>query len=68
MPHLLRSFANTYFNDIKKGLNIEKSSSSHLLSEDPLVNATPNCEVYQMYPSLFHLNFVTSNDISELIT
>ena len=30
---------NTYFNDITKGLNIEKWQCSNLPCEDPLVNA-----------------------------
>ena len=63
---------NTYFNDITKGLNIERWLTSNLPCKDPLVNATRK---YEMHPSilkiksvfksikLFNFNFVSSDDI-----
>ena len=68
---------NTNFNDIIKVLNTERQQCSNLPCEDPLVNAIRKNE---MNPSilkiksvftpirLFHFNFVSSDDISKIIT
>ena len=68
---------NTYFNDITKGFNIERCQCSNLPCEDPLVNAIGK---YQIHPSilkiksvftsvrLFGFSFVSSDDISKIIT
>ena len=68
---------NTYFNDITKGLNIERWLTSNLPCKDPLVNAIRK---YKMHPSIlqiksvfksirfFDFNFVSSDDISKIIT
>ena len=67
----------TYFNDITKGLNIERWLTSNLPCKDLLVNAIRK---YEMHPSilkiksvfksirLFDFNFVSSDDISKIIT
>ena len=68
---------NTNFNYIIKVLNTERQQCSNLPCEDPLVNAIRKNE---MNPSilkiksvftpirLFHFNFVSSDDISKIIT
>ena len=68
---------NTYFNDITKGLNIERWPISSLPCKDPLVNAIRK---YEMHPNilkiksvfksirLFDFNFVSSDDISKIVT
>ena len=68
---------NTYFNDISKGLNIERGSISNLPCKDPLVNAIRK---YEIHPSIlkiksvfkairpFDYSFVSSDDISKIIT
>ena len=67
---------NNYFNNITRGLNIEKWCISENSSDDPLVNAIRK---YENHPSiikikssvetaqLFDFNFVSSNDISKII-
>ena len=68
---------NTYLHDITKGLNIERWQCSNLPCEDPLVNSIRR---YDVHPSiikiksvfkslrLFDFNFVSSDDISKMIT
>ena len=68
---------NAYFNDITKGLNIERRLTSNLPCKDSLVNAIRN---YEMHPGilkiksvfksirLFNFNFVSSDYISKIIT
>ena len=67
---------NTYFNNITKGLNIERWPSSNLACKDPLVNAFKK---YEMHPSilkiksvfksirLFDFHFGSNDDISKII-
>ena len=67
---------NTYFNDITKGLNIERWLTSSLSCKDPLVNAIRK---YEMHPRiltiklvfksrrLFDFNFASRDDISKII-
>ena len=68
---------NEIFNDITKGLNIEKWPASNLPCKDPLVN---DIRKYEMHPSIlkiksvsksiriFDFNFVSSDDISKILT
>ena len=68
---------NTYFNDITKGLNIERWPISNPPCKDLLVNAIRK---YEMHPSIlkiksvfksirpFDFNFVSSDDISKIVT
>ena len=67
----------TYLNDITKELNIERWLTSNFPCKDPLVNAIRK---HEMHPTilktesvcksirLFNFNFVSSDDISEIIT
>ena len=67
----------TYFYDTTKGSNSERWLTSNLPCKDPLVNAIRK---YEMHPSilkiksvfksikLFNFNFVSSDDISKIIT
>ena len=68
---------NTYFNDITKGLNIEREPISNLPCKDPLVNAIRKCEIHpsilkikSVFKSIkpFDYSFVSSYDISKIIT
>ena len=68
---------NTYFNDITKGLNIERWLISNLPCKDPLDNAIRKYEmnssilkIKSVFQSirLFDFNFVSSDDISKTIT
>ena len=68
---------NTYFNDITKGLNIDRWQCSNLPCKDPLVNAIRKCEmdlsilkIKSVFTSirLFDFNFVSSDEISKIIT
>ena len=43
---------NTYFNDISKGLNIERWQTSNLPCKDPLINAFRK---YEMHPSILKI-------------
>ena len=45
----IATYLNNYFNDIIKGLNIEKWCISDKLSDDPLVNASRK---YENHPSI----------------
>ena len=68
---------NTYFKDITKGLNIDRWQCSNLPCKDPLVNAIRKCEmdlsilkIKLVFTSirLFDFNFVSSDEISKIIT
>ena len=45
----IATYLNNYFNDITKGLNIEKWCISDKLSDDPLVNVS---QKYENHPSI----------------
>ena len=68
---------NTYFNDTTKGLTIERCLTSNLPCKDPQVNAIRKHEMHlsilktkSLFKSmrLFDFNFVSSGDISKIIT
>ena len=68
---------NTYFNDITKGLNIDRWQCSNLPCKDPLVNAIRKYEmdlsilkIKSVFTSisLLDFNFLSSDEISKIIT